>query len=93
MCTVEAEAVGGGVFNVACGASMSLNEVIAKLRELLGTAGDISYGPDRVGDVPLSLADIDKARIQLGYEPRVLALEGLERVASWYRKTGAYRGG
>ena len=93
MCAVEAEGVGGEVFNVACGASMSLNEVIAKLRELLGTAGDISYGPDRVGDVPLSLADIDKARTQLGYEPRVSALEGLERVASWYRKTGAYRGG
>lgn len=93
MCAVEAEGVGGEVFNVACGASMSLNEVIAKLRELLGTAGDISYGPDRVGDVPLSLADIDKARTQLGYEPRVPALEGLERVASWYRKTGAYRGG
>ena len=93
MCAVEAEGVGGEVFNVACGASMSLNEVIAKLRELLGTEGDISYGPDRVGDVPLSLADIDKARTQLGYEPRVSALEGLERVASWYRKTGAYRGG
>ena len=94
MCAVEAEAVSGEVFNVACGASMSLNEVIAKLRELLGTAGDISYGPDRVGDVPLSLADIDKARTQLGYEPRVPALEGLERVALWYRKgTGAYRGG
>lgn len=94
MCAVEAEAVGGEVFNVACGVSMSLNEVIAKLRELLGTAGDISYGPDRVGDVPLSLADIDKARIQLGYEPRVPALEGLERVALWYRKgIGAYRGG
>ena len=94
MCAVEAEGVGGEVFNVACGASMSLNEVIAKLRELLGTAGDISYGPDRVGDVPLSLADIDKARTQLGYEPRVPALEGLERVALWYRKgTGAYRGG
>jgi UDP-N-acetylglucosamine 4-epimerase len=63
---------------------MSLNEVIAKLRELLGTEGDISYGPARVGDVPLSLADIDKARDRLGYEPRVPALEGLELVASWY---------
>jgi len=84
MRAVEAEGVGGEVFNVACGASMSLNEVIAKLRELLGTEGDISYGPARVGDVPLSLADIDKARDRLGYEPRVPALEGLELVASWY---------
>ena len=92
MRAVEAEGVSGEVFNIACGASMSLNEVIAKLRELLGTPGDVSYGPDRVGDVPLSLADIGKARAKLGYEPRVPALAGLARVTLWYRKgTGARR--
>ena len=86
MRAMEADGVAGEVFNVACGDSMSLNDIIDRLRELLGTEGDISYGPPRVGDVPLSLADVSKAREQLGYVPRVPVSEGLERTVLWYRK-------
>ena len=84
----RAEGVGGEVFNIACGSSLSLNEVVAEIRRLLGREGDIRYGAARSGDVPHSLAAIDKARGGLGYEPKVLALEGLRRVVEWYRKEG-----
>jgi len=84
----RAEGVGGEVFNMACGSSLSLNEVVAEIRRLLGREGDIRYGAARSGDVPHSLAAIDKARGGLGYEPKVLALEGLRRVVEWYRKEG-----
>ena len=78
----------GEVFNVGCGMSTSVNEVVAHLKGILVSEGDIRYGPSRAGDVPQSLADISRAREQLGYEPRVLIGEGLERVALWFRKGG-----
>ena len=86
MRALDAEGVSGEAFNVGCGCSMSLNEVIDTLRELTGKKGNISYGPPRPGDVQQSLADISKARKMLSYEPRVPAGEGLKRAALWYGK-------
>ena len=83
---LEAEGVGGEVFNAACGSSMSLNEIVEHLRRLLGYEGEISYGPPRAGDVPMSLADISQARERLGYEPLVPVQEGLEKVVAWYKE-------
>ena len=86
MRALDAEGVSGEAFNVGCGSSMSLNEVIDTLRELTGKRGNISYGPPRPGDVQQSLADISKAREMLSYEPRVPADEGLKRAVLWYGK-------
>ena len=85
---VEAEGVSGEVFNIGCGVSSSVNEVVTHVRGIVGAEGNISYGPSRSGDVPRSLADISQARHKLGYEPRVMIEEGLERVALWFRKGG-----
>jgi UDP-N-acetylglucosamine 4-epimerase len=78
--------VSGEVFNLACGGSLSLNEVVEHIAQALECKGNIVYGPPRSGDVPHSLADISRARKYLGYEPRVEAKEGLERVVLWFRK-------
>ena len=86
MRAVEAEGVSGEAFNVGCGESMSLNEVIDHLRELTGRQGEITYGPPRPGDVLCSQADISLARDRLGYKPLVPVREGLERAVLWYRK-------
>lgn len=86
MRAVEAEGAAGEVFNVACGQSMSLNQVVAHLRAILNTQGDISYGPPRPGDVPRSMADIRKAREGLGYEPDVSVEAGLEQTVEWFRQ-------
>ena len=85
MCAVEARDAAGMVFNIGCGDSLSLNDIIGRLRELTATNGDIEYGPPKAGDLPRSEADIGAAREKLGYEPLVLAAEGLERAVSWYR--------
>lgn len=85
---VAARGVAGEVFNVACGASWTLNEVIAQLRELIGVEGDIAYGPPRAGDVPMTLASTEKAHRLLGYTPVVAAREGLERTVTWFRQLG-----
>ncbi len=76
----------GEAFNVACGVSLSLNEVIEQLRELIGVAGDISYGPPLPSDMPKSLASTDKAGRLLGFEAGVGAREGLERTVAWYKE-------
>ena len=89
---LEAEGVSGEVFNVGCGATTSLNEVVEILRELLQTEGNIRHGPERPGDIRRSLAGIDKARRMLGYVPRVPAREGIERTVTWYRNEGRNAG-
>ena len=89
---LEAEGVSGEVFNVGCGATTSLNEVVEILRELLQTEGNIRHGPERPGDIRRSLAGIDKARRKLGYVPQVTVREGIERTVTWYRNEGRNAG-
>ena len=83
----EAEGAAGEVFNVACGARMTLNEMLDRLRTFTGNDVEVEYAPPRPGDVMHSLADISKARRVLGYEPKITAAEGLNRSVAWYRGT------
>lgn len=83
---IEADGVSGDVFNIGCGQSTSVNEVVTHIRKTVNSQGNLSYGPPRAGDVPRSLADISHAREKLGYSPQVLLPEGLERVASWFNE-------
>jgi nucleoside-diphosphate-sugar epimerase len=78
--------VAGEAFNVACGAQISLNQLIERLNTLLGSQIQPVYESARKGDVRHSLADISKAAKMLGYSPAVTLDEGLEKVLDWYRK-------
>lgn len=82
----EAQALQGEVVNIGCGQQTTLNEIVARINELLGTKITPEYREARVGDVKHSLADIGAARRVLGYEPRVTVLEGLRRSHEWYRR-------
>ncbi len=75
----EAGGIGGRVYNIACGRSVTLNELASKLRAELGAEVEIEHGPARQGDVRDSLADISAARRDLGYEPAVDLDEGIRR--------------
>jgi UDP-N-acetylglucosamine/UDP-N-acetylgalactosamine 4-epimerase len=78
------------IYNVACGEQVTVKELAIKLRTSLArfdssiTAVEPQYGPEREGDVPHSLASIDKARRLLGYEPLVFFSEGIDKAAEWY---------
>jgi len=74
----------GRVFNVGTGKSRTLNEVYAGIASALGFKQPPQYGPERVGDVKHSLASIDRARKELGYEPKADFQQGLERTVAWY---------
>jgi nucleoside-diphosphate-sugar epimerase len=76
----------GKVINVANGARVTLNELLAELKELTGKQ-DVTaeYFEPRVGDVRHSLADITMARELLNYESRVDLREGLKRTIDWWK--------
>jgi nucleoside-diphosphate-sugar epimerase len=76
----------GKVINVANGARITLNELLAELKDLTGKQ-DVTaeYLEPRVGDVRHSLADITMARELLGYESKVDLREGLKRTIDWWK--------
>jgi UDP-glucose 4-epimerase len=78
--------VSGEVFNIACGGRINLLEMVEQLNRLLGKQLEPAFVAPRPGDVRHSRAAIDKARVQLGYEPIISFEEGLARTLDWYRE-------
>ena len=78
------------VYNVAFGERTTLKELFEFLREELSVFDpcihDIMpiFGPIRAGDIPHSLACIDKARTLLGYNPQYSVKDGLKLASKWY---------
>lgn len=78
------------VYNTAFGERTTLNQLFALLKQNLTTfdpaiAGiEAVYGPNRLGDIPHSLASIDKAQRLLGYNPQYSMARGLEECCRWY---------
>jgi UDP-N-acetylglucosamine 4-epimerase len=78
------------VYNVAFGERTTLNELVALLKKHLAVfdpqidAIDIKYGPKRQGDVPHSLASIEKAKKNMGYSPKYNIDSGLKEAIKWY---------
>jgi nucleoside-diphosphate-sugar epimerase len=81
----SAPGASGEVINVATGGRISLNELFAEMKKIIGASVEPTYVDPRAGDVRDSQADIRKARAVLGYEPIVSFEEGLERTIEWYR--------
>ncbi|HYV81957.1 MAG TPA: SDR family oxidoreductase [Pyrinomonadaceae bacterium] len=82
------EGASGKVINVANGQRITLNELLAELKDLTGKQ-DVTaeYLEPRVGDVKHSLADITLARQFLGYESKVGLREGLQRTIDWWKSS------
>lgn len=82
----------GEIYNTACGEQKSLKELAENLKKLLTPYNEeiahvaIKYGPERLGDIPHSLASIDKAKKLLGYDPQFTVDNGLIEAIDWYWK-------
>ncbi len=78
------------VYNVAFGERNTLNELVKNLKEFLSAYDakiadvPVIYGPIRPGDIPHSLASVDKARQLLGYAPEFSFRQGLREAVKWY---------
>lgn len=82
----RAEGLSGAAVNIACGERTTLNEIVGRINDLLGTRLEPEYREPRPGDVRHSLADIDAAKRVLGFRPQVMFGEGLRRTLEWYRQ-------
>lgn len=78
-----APGISGQIINVATNGRVSLNELWAQVRDLLGATTAPIYGEPRAGDIRDSQADISKAAALLGYRPIVPFEEGLRRTVAW----------
>jgi UDP-N-acetylglucosamine 4-epimerase len=89
MTTTNVEAI-NTVYNTAYGDRTTLNDLIKYLKEYLSEFDasianiSVTYGPNRAGDIPHSLASIEKARKLLGYEPKFSMQSGLKEAVKWY---------
>ena len=89
MLSTNPEAV-NTVFNVAVGDRTDLNLLVELLRESLAKFDpeianvNATHGENRVGDIPHSLASIDKARRILGYDPQFDIRAGIDEAVKWY---------
>jgi UDP-glucose 4-epimerase len=84
-CTAAGAA--GEVFNIACGESTTLLEVIDVVAQIVGNRIPPKHEAPRTGDIRHSLADISKAQRVLGYTGAVKFAAGIERTVAWYRRS------
>lgn len=87
--TTNPEAV-NTVYNTAFGDRTTLNDLVKYLKEFLSEHDaeianvEVIHGPNRAGDIPHSLASIDKAKNLLGYNPQFSMRDGLKEAVKWY---------
>jgi len=73
------------VYNVAVGENFSVNFLYESIREMLGIDHQATYREPRSGDIRNSLADISKAKILLGYDPKYRFMDGLKETVAFFR--------
>ena len=72
------------IFNLGESETIQLKDLIEKIEKALGQKAKINQLPEQPGDVPLTCADISKARKLLGYNPTTQLSEGLPRFIEWF---------
>lgn len=77
---------GLALYNLGESATTSLSELVALIGTAVGREPVLDRRPEQPGDVPVTYADIGRARRDLGYDPRVAVREGIERFVAWYRE-------
>ncbi len=91
MTSTNPEAV-NQVYNTAFGERTTLNQLVGYLKEFLSEFDteiakvEVVHGPNRVGDIPHSLACIDQAKRLLHYNPQYSMRDGLKEAIKWYWK-------
>lgn len=89
MLTQNPEAI-NTVYNTAFGDRTTLNDMVSYLKEYLSEFDsaisniEVVHGPNRAGDIPHSLASIDKAKRLLNYAPNYSFQDGLKEAVKWY---------
>jgi UDP-glucose 4-epimerase len=70
-------------YNVGGGARTTVRKLVSLVREIMGEHLEVSHGPPVPGDVRSTWADLHRATRELGYEPRVSLVQGMEAQVRW----------
>jgi len=81
----EAQGAAGEVFNIASGQSISILELLERLRNLIPASQGPVFAPPRLGDIRFSVPDVEKARDHLNFEPSYTLEKGLAETIAWFR--------
>lgn len=84
-CLTAPESAAGGVYNVAYGDRVSVNELAAQIAALAGQPFAPIYAPARSGDIRESQSDSTRARRVLGWQPAHTFAEGLRTTYDWFK--------
>ena len=79
--------LGYQIFNLGESQTVNLNYLIELLEKALGRKAVIDRHPPQPGDVPITCADVSKARQELGYNPRVRIEQGIPLFVEWFKQT------
>ena len=79
------------IFNLGENETVQLRELIAALERALGREAKINQLPEQPGDVPMTCADISKARKFLGYDPKTPLRVGLPQFVEWFLEARSRR--
>lgn len=74
-----------GVYNVACGTTTSILDILTMLQGILSVDVEPEFRPSRKADIYCSWADISRAKEVFDYEPQVSVRQGLEKTVEWIR--------
>lgn len=74
------------IFNLGESQTVTLSSLIGLLQKALGREAVVEHHPAQPGDVPITFADISKAREKLGYDPQVKIEQGIPLFVSWFKQ-------
>jgi len=89
MAALKYDAAMFDVFNLGESDTIQLKDLIAAIENVLGKKAKINRLPEQPGDMPLTCADISKARKLLGYDPKTKFEAGLPKFVDWFLKSRA----
>ncbi|MDA2922510.1 GDP-mannose 4,6-dehydratase [Patescibacteria group bacterium AH-259-L07] len=75
------------IFNLGNSETTSLKNLIELIGSLIGKTPEIKKLPDQPGDVPITYANISRAKKMLGYQPKVPIEKGIESFIQWYQNS------
>jgi len=76
------------IFNLGESETIQLKDLIGAIENALGRKAKINRLPEQLGDMPLTFANISKARKLLGYNPTTRFSDGLPRFVEWFLRSG-----
>jgi UDP-glucose 4-epimerase len=86
--TLSCESDKTGIFNIACGRRITINQLVDYINEIQGEEIKSVYADSRPGDIKHSLADISKAS-DFGYNPKDEFKEELTKTVEWFKNNSA----